>query len=246
VVAIGGSDDHKAGVDLGGFDSPIGNPTTLVFSTELSVEGILEGIRTGRTVIKLGGTGDPMLELWPGPDHALEGDTVTADVATVVATVHGAVGQRVRLVQDGEPLGELEIDADPFEAEWTLEAPAEGETRVRAEVLVDGQRRVITSHLWIQPDPATGGTDTGDPDDSGDSGGPPSTTSGPDAGTTGDTGAPTSSGASDDTTDAGCGCRGPTVPPPPAALLLLLCGIHRGRRRAASLDAIEASRPRDS
>ena len=42
-AAIGGSDDHRAGVDLGGTESPIGSPTTMVWADSLSVAAILEG-----------------------------------------------------------------------------------------------------------------------------------------------------------------------------------------------------------
>ena len=42
LAAIGGSDDHRAGVDLDAFQSPIGDPTTMVFADELSVAAILE------------------------------------------------------------------------------------------------------------------------------------------------------------------------------------------------------------
>ena len=62
-AAIGGSDDHRADVDLDFTQSPIGSPTTLVHARELSVEALLEGIRQGRTVVKLRGPEEPMVEL---------------------------------------------------------------------------------------------------------------------------------------------------------------------------------------
>jgi hypothetical protein len=48
VAAIGGSDDHKAGVDLGPFNSPIGDATTMVFAERLDVPSIVQGVRSGR------------------------------------------------------------------------------------------------------------------------------------------------------------------------------------------------------
>jgi hypothetical protein len=47
------------------------------------------------------------------------------------------------------------IDADPFEHALVAEAPASGESRIRAEVLVGGKPRTVTSHLWLRTaDPA--------------------------------------------------------------------------------------------
>jgi hypothetical protein len=47
VAAISGSDDHRGGVDEAFYQSPIGNPVTMVLAKELSVAGILEGIKNG-------------------------------------------------------------------------------------------------------------------------------------------------------------------------------------------------------
>jgi hypothetical protein len=61
--ALGGSDDHRAGVDLTFFQSPIGDPTTLVLADELSVQAIIDGVKKGRTVVKLVGPDSPMIVL---------------------------------------------------------------------------------------------------------------------------------------------------------------------------------------
>ena len=156
VAAIGGSDDHRAGVDLGVFDSPIGDPTTMVEADGLGVAAIVEAVRNGRTVVKLQGPSDPMIELtWAAP---ATGDTVRAQNATLSAKVTGGAGLEFRFVRDGASLPALAIDSDPFEQTITVAAPATGQTRVRAEVLVLGKPRTVTSHLWVRaPDPAFGG-----------------------------------------------------------------------------------------
>ena len=148
VAALGGSDDHRAGQAEGGFQSPIGSPTTMVFADELSVEAILDAIRAGRTVVKLQDMDDPMVELVSS--DAPEGDTVTCESATLVARVTGGEGSTVRFVHDGVPLDPVEIDADPFEHSIEVTPPDEGETRWRAEVVVDGRPRTVTSHLWFR------------------------------------------------------------------------------------------------
>lgn len=160
LAALGGSDDHRAGVGLSGFQSPIGDPTTLVFADELSVAGILQGIRDGRTVVKLQGPGDPMIDLTTEPARA--GDTVAARRATFTAEVTGgnAAGNRFRWVVDGVPREDEAIDSDPWIARLRVDAPLTGsmESRVRAEVLVaePGQEqpdvRVVTGHAWVRGD----------------------------------------------------------------------------------------------
>ena len=150
--AIGGSDDHKGGTDEGSFQSPLGDPTTLVYATELSVAGILDGIRSGRTVVKLQGPDDPMIDL--DASIGREGDTIAAHTVTFRATVTGGAGDTFRFVQNGFAQETVAIDADPFVAEVTATAPASGEDRWRAEVLVDDDPRTVTSHIWLKDGPA--------------------------------------------------------------------------------------------
>lgn len=151
-AAIGGSDDHRAGVDLGSFQSPIGDPTTLVFAEELSAAGILAGIRAGRTVVKLQGKDDPMLELEASVAPA--GDTIRAHTVTFRARVTGGLGHAVRFVHNAVPGEPISIDADPFVTEALATAPASGQDRWRAEVLVNADPRTVTSNLWLEDGPA--------------------------------------------------------------------------------------------
>lgn len=148
-AAIGGSDDHRAGVNLNAIQSPIGDPTTLVRASELSVRGIVEGVRRGRTVVKLQGPADPMIELSSG--SAWAGDTIRAARATLRARITGGMGHTARFVVDGAPAPAVAVTSDPFDHQLTLAAPEAGETRVRAEVFVNDKPRTITSHLWLRP-----------------------------------------------------------------------------------------------
>jgi MYXO-CTERM domain-containing protein len=155
VAAIGGSDDHRAGVDIGAFGSPIGDPTTLVWAEELSTEGILQGIRDGRTVVKLQGPADPMVTV----DAAgRQGDTVSG-ATTLVFTVTGGDGQVLRIVHDGEEADRIVVSGDPFVHELAVDAPAEGEERWRAEIWVAENPRTVTSHVWIAPAASADGDD---------------------------------------------------------------------------------------
>ena len=178
IPAIGGSDDHRAGVADGNVESPIGSPTTFVRARELSVSGILEGLEKGGTVVKLEGPSDPMCELEAatrkggGDAIGFPGDTlgVRSVVMRVKVTGHAATdSHQVRLVKNGVPSGEpAEVTSDPFVFETTVPAPAQGEERWRAEVLFEGAPLTVTSHIWLKLDPA--GPEAAEPSD-GDGGG---------------------------------------------------------------------------
>jgi MYXO-CTERM domain-containing protein len=146
-AALGGSDDHRAGVDLDFKQSPIGSPATLVHARELGVSALLEGLRAGRTVVKLQGMTDPMVELTSAV--APTGDTVLAEGTRLSARVTGARGQQVRFVHNGVRLPLLEVTSDDFVVERDVTAPEHGEDRFRVEVWMNGRPRTITSHLWV-------------------------------------------------------------------------------------------------
>jgi hypothetical protein len=222
VAALGGSDDHRAGTGTGRFDSPIGSPTTMVFARELSTEAILEGIRLGRTVVKLEGPEDPMLEL-SCADLPEDGDTIVADRTSIVVRVTGASeGGSLRFVRDGAAGAPIEVVGTTFEHEEPVIAGPRT-SAIRVELVIGGQPRVVTSHVFL--DPLTPG--------------------GPDAGLVLDAGA-SDGGASEDAAaiDAGpssatssCGCRahgrdraGPGLT---ALFALLMCVRARQRPRAA-------------
>ena len=161
--ALGGSDDHRAGVSDGGVVSPIGSPTTLVRARELSVAGILEGVRKGATVVKLESPDDPMCELegaqrtGGGEALAFPGDTLSARSLVLRVKVTGspqAKTHQVRLVKNGVPVaGEpVEVTSDPFVYETIVAAPPAGEDRWRAEVMFEGAPLTVTSHLWLKLD----------------------------------------------------------------------------------------------
>jgi MYXO-CTERM domain-containing protein len=147
LAAIGGSDDHRAGVDLNDTQSPISEPTTLVYARELSVEALLEGVRTGRTVVKLQGPEDPMVEL--DSEVPPTGDTVLAEGTRLSARITGGLGYEVRFVHNGVRLPPARVTSDPFVLERDVVAPESAEDRYRVEVWVNGRPRTVTSHLWI-------------------------------------------------------------------------------------------------
>lgn len=159
IAAIGGSDDHQAGKATGLLPSELGSPTTLVRADELSVAAILDGVKKGRTVVKLDGPDDPMAELEAaqkkdGDALGYPGDTLGVRSIHLRVKVTKGQGNMIRLVRNGTPLDPVTVDADPFLYDTVVQAPAQGEERWRAEVLVDEKPRTVTSHLWLRLDPA--------------------------------------------------------------------------------------------
>jgi MYXO-CTERM domain-containing protein len=216
VAPLGGSDDHSAGRDHGSLSSPIGGPTTMVYATELSVPAILAGVRAGRTVVKLQGPDDPMVELRAG-DSAMIGDTVRARHATLRATVTHGMGSTLSFVHNGAATDPVTVSADPFTATLEVDAPpGAADDRWRCELAVGDRPRVVTGHIWVA---ATG--EAPPPD----AGAPPLAV---DAGM--DAGAAVTPAPND-----GCGCR--SAPAPSGAGLgwmLAALGLvirRRGARR---------------
>lgn len=150
-AALGGGDDHQAGKGTGAFASPIGSPTTLVLADELSAEAIVAAVKKGRTVVKLQGPDDPMVELTT--EHgALPGDRVGVKSTRFSAKITGGKGQRARFVKNGAPEADVEITADPFVHTLVVSPEAGRETRVRAEVVIDDLPRTVTSHVFLTRD----------------------------------------------------------------------------------------------
>ncbi len=165
VAPVGGSDDHSAGQDHGALSSPIGGPTTMVYATELSAPAIVAGVRAGRTVVKLEGADDPMVDLRAG--DAMLGDTVRAPRVTLRATVTHGAGSELSWVRNGVAMRPVAVTGDPFTATLDVTAPpGHADDRWRCELSVDGRPRVLTGHVWIAatgaPAPADASTDATD------------------------------------------------------------------------------------
>jgi hypothetical protein len=153
IAALGGSDDHRAGTGTSQTESPIGSPTTMVYADALSEDAIVEAIRAGRTVVKLRGPDDPMVDLLVG--DAGVGDTLRGSTrADVVAHVTGGDGAVLEIWRNGARVDFAPVEGD--DATLTFSYPAiTGEMdRYRAEVIVNGGRVTVTSHVWVEGAPS--------------------------------------------------------------------------------------------
>jgi MYXO-CTERM domain-containing protein len=151
VAALGGSDDHDAGIDLASHESPIGSPTTMVLADELSERAILDAIVAGRTVVKLRGPDDPMIELTirgaDGEPVGL-GETTAGAHAEIDVTVTGGDGLELSLVHSGESVDVVAIDSDEWSYTFRADIAETGD-RFRAEVVLGSLPVTVTSHVWV-------------------------------------------------------------------------------------------------
>lgn len=108
LTAVGGSDNHHADWPPDRLGS-IGSPTTVIYAEQLSVPGILRGVRSGRVFIDLTGSRDRLLDMNARVESAtvaMGGDLQTHQDDTLALEVHvvGSAGDSAHLLLDGEPL----------------------------------------------------------------------------------------------------------------------------------------------
>ncbi|MBE2249524.1 MAG: PHP domain-containing protein [Myxococcus sp.] len=156
LTAVGGSDDHRAGVGLNQTQSPIGSPTTLLYATELSVAGLTRALREGRAVVKLRGPDDPFVSLSSLTPLPRAGDTLVGTSAQVLAHVTGGEGATLEWVENGVVVDEVQVTSDPFTHERTFTVPDGRSGRLRAALRIGASPRTVTSHLWLAPDSPPG------------------------------------------------------------------------------------------
>jgi len=161
-TALGGSDDHRGGRSTSLLDRPIGTPTTMVFAENLSVDALLEGVRSGRSVVKIYGFDGPMLETELSGERM--GNTVYADTAILSVVVTGGADQTLQVIKNGTVLESISIDSDPFTHETSVEAPAEGEDRYRHQIVIGNKPQTVGSYVWLRAEDVTGTPDGGVPD----------------------------------------------------------------------------------
>ncbi len=106
--AIGGSGS-------GGKKVPLGRPLTYIHARELSVEGLLEGLRLGRTYVSCGADGP---KLYFGAD-VLDDEKMDVGIGGVVplnvevtfeVVVNNAVGKKLQVLENGRPIRTIPIN----------------------------------------------------------------------------------------------------------------------------------------
>jgi predicted metal-dependent phosphoesterase TrpH len=142
-AALGGSDDHRAGVDEPAFNSALGSPTTMVRASELSVAGILEGVRRGNTVVKVRGPQDPMVEFEK---------TLVEAGALVEAHIEGGAGMQARFVVDGVPQAFVPLSESQTTLAFEVKVDPQRARRLRVEVWESSVIVTLTSFIFVETD----------------------------------------------------------------------------------------------
>jgi MYXO-CTERM domain-containing protein len=154
IAAIGGSDDHTAGMNESATGSPIGEPTTLVLAENLSEAAIIDALKHGRTQVDLQGPGAPAVDFHftQQDGTAVEiGDDVTTTASMLAFPIHvtGGNGTFVQLWLDGVKIDQLPVTSDDFATTFRTNATGVRQ-RFRIQVINDiNQPIVVTSHIYV-------------------------------------------------------------------------------------------------
>jgi hypothetical protein len=156
LTGIGGSDNHQPLRPLDQVGS-VGNPTTVVYATDLSTPSILDGILAGHVFIDLAGTRDRIIEMSAraGGPMAHSGDSLDAardDQVRFEAHVTAAAGGRVRWIEDGKEIASDSIaGTDAADKTIPLTWTSDGARHwLRVEVAEpDGKLWLIANPIFI-------------------------------------------------------------------------------------------------
>lgn len=141
VTAIGGSDSHDGSdAPRDAFAGRIGSPTTVVHARDLSMEGILDGIRAGHVFVDAEGTRDRSLDVvaTTGSKTAGMGDALAVprgSSAHVVVRTAALDGQHLHVFDDGKPVDLAGHDVIPANGEVAFDWTSDGKPHwLRADV----------------------------------------------------------------------------------------------------------------
>jgi hypothetical protein len=159
VAAVGSSDSHQA--DQSSVTSaPIGRATTVVRADELSKPAIVEGVRDGRTYVKLYGNDGPDIRVAahaPGAPDGTLGDTVSGpqlglDVQVLRAGPGAARpgSYRLELLRDGAVIDAVAIAGDDFTHTLAASEAARYAVQVVREAPGNDRVEVYSSPLWFE------------------------------------------------------------------------------------------------
>lgn len=160
IAAIGGSDDHEAGMATGPEASSIGSPTTLVLADSLSEAAIIDAVKHGRTIVQLRGPDDPLVDVTmktkAGADAEIGDDVDGIDHVAMTIHVTGGDGTFAEVWRDGIKLNQLAVTGDDATLHYD-ETPGAADHRYRVELIDDANHRlVITSHIYVHGVAANG------------------------------------------------------------------------------------------
>lgn len=125
-----------AGSGSGGKKVPLARPVTYICAKDLSVPGLLEGLRLGRTYISCGLNGPKLaFNADAMADNSVDvgmGGVVPLNVDTsFVASVQNAVGKKLQVLENGRPIRTVPINADDIAIRFTRHPTIYSTYRIR-------------------------------------------------------------------------------------------------------------------
>src|SRR6185312_13489365 len=148
IAAIGGSDDHTAGMNESSTGSPIGEPTTLVLADNLSEAAIIDALKHGRTQVDLQGPGAPAVDFTFTRDDGTAaeiGDDVMTQKSSLAFPVHitSGTGTFVQLWIDGVKTGDqVPVTSDDFTTTFVTDATGQPH-RYRIQLINDINQPIV-------------------------------------------------------------------------------------------------------
>ena len=163
ITAVGGSDVHQPPFEGEIGPLAVGKPCTWVYAEELSVTGLLAGIKAGHVFISEDVSG-PRLFLTADADgdgryEAMMGDEVRVAAGTSArlrCRAEGAAGYQLRIrSREGDRVMTVEIEEDDFTSEWV--AQVKGNTFFRAELVDEPEpphvmMRALSNPIYVLVD----------------------------------------------------------------------------------------------
>ena len=155
VTAIGGSDNHDPDLAL---DQPgsVGSPTTVVFASELSVDAILRGIRSGRVFVDLTASRDRQLDFaaQKATNTVVMGETlhaISGERLHLSAHVLGCQGSLLRISVDGDEESIPRAAISSSDQTLTVNWRSDGKRHwLRADVISDsGKLQLLGNPVYI-------------------------------------------------------------------------------------------------
>lgn len=156
LTAIGGSDTHDL-TSKNVFPPPgrIGVPTTVVYARELSIDGIVEGIRAGNVFLDTAGTRDRKLELTATYKQATvtmggELSVPARQSATFTVHVEQMAGGTIEVIRDGAVIQRSPIKEASHA--WPFKETADGKRHwIRIDVRdAEGKLALIGNPIYMK------------------------------------------------------------------------------------------------
>lgn len=147
LTAVGGSDEHAVDDPA---DRRVGRPTTVVQARELSEPAIVEGLKAGRTYVRVRGPDGPVLEAFQaerGDQRAGMGDALPAAPGPVrlSARLQRATGQTLEWIVDGAVAGRVTVGSSPL----VVELPADGARWVAVVIRDEAGPTLMSSAVYL-------------------------------------------------------------------------------------------------